>query len=179
MVQPFLISKLLLVYEGDTSGGANEIYIYSSLIVFSQLLCVLMNHSFIMSIMQVGMKMRISSCSLIYRKSLKLSKSALAETTIGQMVNLLSNDVGRFDTATHHLHFYYLAPIQTLVVMYLLYVNIGLASLSGAVFLLLSIPLQCKYLLFAVKNRGLNILILLFILQTNKKYTLNYLFMKY
>ncbi|CAH1105144.1 unnamed protein product, partial [Psylliodes chrysocephalus] len=142
MVQPFLISKLLLVYEGDTSGGANEIYIYSSLIVFSQLLCVLMNHSFIMSIMQVGMKMRISSCSLIYRKSLKLSKSALAETTIGQMVNLLSNDVGRFDTATHHLHFYYLAPIQTLVVMYLLYVNIGLASLSGAVFLLLSIPLQ-------------------------------------
>ncbi|CAH1105143.1 unnamed protein product [Psylliodes chrysocephalus] len=142
MAQPFLISKLLLVYERMTSEGANEVYIYSSLIVLSQFLNVICTHKFILAMNQVAMKFRIASCSLIYRKSLKLSKSALAETTIGQMVNLLSNDVGRFDLAVHRLHYVYLAPIQTLVVMCLLYINIGLTALSGALFLLLSIPLQ-------------------------------------
>ncbi|CAH1109526.1 unnamed protein product [Psylliodes chrysocephalus] len=143
MAQPFLISKLLLIYEEKSPEGAkNEVYIYTSLIVFIQFVQIVCIHKFLLGMMQVGMKFRISSCSLIYKKTLRLSQSAMAETTIGQIVNLLSNDVSRFDQATHRLHFIYLAPIQTLVVMYLLYIHIGLAALSGAVFLLLSIPLQ-------------------------------------
>lgn len=146
MAQPFLISKLLLIYEEKSPEGAkNEVYIYTSLIIFIQCVQIVCIHKFLLGMMQVGMKFRISSCSLIYKKTLRLSQSAMAETTIGQIVNLLSNDVSRFDQATHRLHFIYLAPIQTLVVMYLLYIHIGLAALSGAVFLLLSIPLQCKY----------------------------------
>ncbi|XP_056642945.1 probable multidrug resistance-associated protein lethal(2)03659 [Diorhabda sublineata] len=143
LAQPFLISKLLLVYETpSTSDGKNDIYLYAGLIVLASFINVILVHKFNLAMMQIGMKMRVSSCSLIYRKSLKLSKSALAETTIGQMVNLLSNDVGRFDQAVHHLHHFYLAPMQTLTVMVLLYFNVGWTALFGAVFLLLSIPFQ-------------------------------------
>ncbi|XP_056643789.1 probable multidrug resistance-associated protein lethal(2)03659 isoform X2 [Diorhabda sublineata] len=143
MGQPFLISQLLLVYETTgTDEGKNDIYFYAGLIVITSFLNVILVHRFNLAMMQVGMKMRISSCSLIYRKSLKLSKSALAETTIGQMVNLLSNDVGRFDQAVHHLHHFYMAPLETLIVMVLLYYNVGWTALFGAVFLLLSIPFQ-------------------------------------
>ncbi|KAI2473981.1 ATP binding cassette (ABC) transporter subfamily C member [Diabrotica virgifera virgifera] len=143
MAQPFLISKLLKVYEEiPTEESMNDIYLYAGLIIYTSFLNVIMVHRFNLAVMQIGMKMRIASCSLIYRKSLKLSKSALAETTIGQMVNLLSNDVGRFDQATHHLHHFYLAPIQTTVVMVLLYLVVGWTALLGTVFLLLSIPLQ-------------------------------------
>ncbi|CAH1286470.1 unnamed protein product [Diabrotica balteata] len=113
-----------------------EIFVLNVLVVLVEAI------RFNLAMMQVGMKMRVASCSVIYRKALRLSKSALAETTIGQMVNLLSNDVGRFDQAVHHLHYFYMAPIQALIVMVFLYVVVGWTGLLGTVFLLLSIPLQ-------------------------------------
>lgn len=106
---------------------------------------VLTSHYFIFTIMQVGMKMRIACCSLIYRKSLRLSKSALAETTVGQMVNLISNDVSRFDLSTVYLHQLAMGPTEIIIGMVLLYNYVGWASLTGAVFLLISIPIQCKF----------------------------------
>ncbi|XP_050518318.1 probable multidrug resistance-associated protein lethal(2)03659 isoform X1 [Diabrotica virgifera virgifera] len=142
MAQPFIISKLLIVYEKDPKENINEVYLYSGLIVATSFISVVLVHRFCLGLFQIGMKMRIASCSLIYRKALRLSKSALAETTIGQMVNLLSNDVGRFDTAPIHLHHLYIAPIQALIVMVFLYIVVGWTGLLGTFFLLLSIPLQ-------------------------------------
>lgn len=94
--------------------------------------------------MQVGMKMRIACCSLIYRKTLKLSKNALAETTVGQIVNLMSNDVSRFDMTTLFLHYLVMGPLEVLVGMVLIYNSVGWIGLTGATFLLLSIPIQCR-----------------------------------
>lgn len=105
---------------------------------------VLLIHFFNLRILEVGMKIRIACCSLIYRKSLKLSKSALAETTGGQMVNLISNDVSRFDTSTMFLHHLFIGPLEMIIGMALVYDSVGWTGLTGAVFLLISIPIQCK-----------------------------------
>ncbi|XP_074031109.1 probable multidrug resistance-associated protein lethal(2)03659 [Leptinotarsa decemlineata] len=141
--QPMLISMLLTLYdENQVAENQKYLYIYSGLIVLSLLITVFLMHTFQLQIMQVGMKMRIACCSLVYRKALRLNKSALAETTIGQMVNLLSNDVGRFDQATHFMHHLIMGPVETLVVMILCYFSIGYTGLIGAVFLLISVPFQ-------------------------------------
>ncbi|CAG9840903.1 unnamed protein product [Diabrotica balteata] len=141
--QPFLIAELLKVYESkQLDEERSEIYLYASLIVLTSFVAANMGHNFNLRLMQLGMQMRVASCSLIYRKALKLSKSALAETTIGQMVNLLSNDVSRFDLAVYFFHNIYIGPIEILIVMYLLYVNVGGAALAGALVLLLFIPFQ-------------------------------------
>lgn len=138
-----IISKFLTYYEpNQTEMTKDEAYIYAALLIFVILLKVLLTHTYLLQTLQLSMKIRVATCSLIYRKALKLSKSALAETTIGQMVNLLSNDVSRFNSATQHVNYLWISPLETVIVMYLLYINVGVTGLAGTFFLLLFIPFQ-------------------------------------
>lgn len=145
LLQPLVLSKLLDIYDKNVyEESKNEAYQFSGLLLLLNVFNVLLIHQFNLRIMEVGMKIRVASCSLIYRKSLRLSKNALAETTIGQMVNLISNDVSRFDFGTMHMHHLVMGPLEMIVGMGLVYKYVGWTGLSGAIFLLISIPIQCK-----------------------------------
>ncbi|KAJ8920723.1 hypothetical protein NQ315_004862 [Exocentrus adspersus] len=76
------------------------------------------------------------------KKSLKLSKSALAKTNSGKVINLMANDLGRFDNIFLSFHNIWAAPIQIILVMCLLYVMMGAYALTGIIFFVLSIPVQ-------------------------------------
>lgn len=72
-----------------------------------------------------------------------MSQTALGETTVGQVINLISNDVGRFDIAANSIHYVWIGPLLTIVVIYLLWHEIGVSSLIGVSGFLFFIPLQC------------------------------------
>uniref|UniRef100_A0A3P9MLX9 ATP-binding cassette, sub-family C (CFTR/MRP), member 4 n=1 Tax=Oryzias latipes TaxID=8090 RepID=A0A3P9MLX9_ORYLA len=78
-------------------------------------------------------------------EALSLSKSAMGKTTTGQIVNLLSNDVNKFDEVTIHLHFLWVAPLQAAVVVGLLWMEIGPSCLAGMVVLMLLMPTQTMF----------------------------------
>ncbi|KAJ8983674.1 hypothetical protein NQ317_003462 [Molorchus minor] len=144
--QPILITQFLKYYEPDQTEinkdeGHIRVY-YAALIVTSTLLIVLCFHNYQLWAMHLGLKIRVAVCSLIYRKALKLNNKALAQTTVGQMVNLLSNDVGRFNQAVTHINFIWMAPLQLIIISYLLYVYVGIIGLVGTAFLLLFTPCQ-------------------------------------
>ncbi|XP_057334744.1 ATP-binding cassette sub-family C member 4-like [Microplitis mediator] len=91
----------------------------------------------------LGMRIRVACCSLIYRKSLKLSKPALDETPAGQVVNLLSNDVNRFDLLPVFVNYLWITPIQIIVIGYIIWRSIGIYTLVGyGVLFLITIPMQ-------------------------------------
>lgn len=92
MTQPIFIGGLVSYYS-KTDGNINEAYLYAGGIVLCTALNLLIIHPFMLAQSHLGMKMRISAISMIYRKSLRLTKNALGNTTAGQVVNLLSNDV--------------------------------------------------------------------------------------
>lgn len=143
IMQPILISQLVTYIQSNKRGEyQQEIYICASLLILASLFLVVGLHHYQMLVMTMGMKVRVAACALIYRKALKLNKTALAETTIGQMVNLLSNDVGRFEYSCQLMHTLWLAPLETIVVMVMLYFYVGPTGLVGCAFLLLFIPFQ-------------------------------------
>ena len=75
---------------------------------------------------------------------LQLSQKALGQTTIGQMVNLMSNDFNRFDFTLLYLHYLWVGPLQTLITMVILLNVIGPSCLVGLAVLILFVPLQGK-----------------------------------
>lgn len=77
---------------------------------------------------------------------LKLSQASLGQTAAGQLVNLLSNDVQRFDQASIYLHYIWLMPLQCIAGLLVMYQSVGVATLAGmAAMMLEAIPLQGEY----------------------------------
>ncbi|KAG6461025.1 multidrug resistance-associated protein 4 isoform X1 [Manduca sexta] len=141
--QPVALSMMLSYWEpGSDMSYEQAVYCATAVIVMS-LLIAFLNHHGTYSTQQFGMKVRIAACSLIYRKVMRMSSGALAQTTAGQVVNLLSNDVNRFDYAFIYTHFIWLLPLQVIVVCYLIYIKIGYAAIVGVIGIVLqTIPVQ-------------------------------------
>ncbi|XP_055536617.1 probable multidrug resistance-associated protein lethal(2)03659 isoform X2 [Wyeomyia smithii] len=88
------------------------------------------------------MKIRVACCSLLYKKALRITKAAGTDGLTGQVINLMSNDVAKFDTAASFVHDTWKGPIELVVFGYLIYRQIGAPGLIGVAFLLSFIPLQ-------------------------------------
>lgn len=140
--QPLFLGGLIEYFKPGSEVTKSEAYMYALGIVLCSGVNILVIHPYMMGVMHIGMKMRLSCCSLIYRKALKLSKTALGEATVGQVVNLLSNDVSRFDSSVLFMHYLWIGPLQTFAVTYFLWRQIGIASVVGVACLLVFIPLQ-------------------------------------
>ncbi|CAO1302137.1 unnamed protein product [Diamesa tonsa] len=142
VTQPIFLGKIIQYYANPEKSNISEAYLYSGAIILSSALNVMFTHPYMLSNLHCGMKLRVSACSMIYRKSLRLSKKAIIDTTSGQIVNLLSNDVGRLDLAVMFVHYLWVGPVETIVVTYFMYQEIGISAIFGTLFLLAFIPFQ-------------------------------------
>ncbi|XP_073845798.1 probable multidrug resistance-associated protein lethal(2)03659 isoform X2 [Musca autumnalis] len=117
-------------------------YLYAAGVIACSITNVLLSHSYGMGTMHMGMKIRVSMCSLIYRKSLRLCKTATESPTAGQVINLITNDVGRLDAAMVFINYLWVGPILTCLITYRMYKEIGIAAVFGVAFMFMFIPLQ-------------------------------------
>jgi len=71
-----------------------------------------------------------------------LSQKALGQTTIGQVVNLLSSDSNRFKILLNAIQYLWFGPLQSIVVTCFLWQQIGVSSIIGITVLFIFTPLQ-------------------------------------
>jgi ATP-binding cassette subfamily C (CFTR/MRP) protein 4 len=93
--QPLFMGWMIDYFSPESRTTKLEAYLYAAGVVLCAAIYTFTHHPYFFGVMHLGMKLRVAACSLLYRKALKLSNSALGQTTVGQMVNLLSNDVNR------------------------------------------------------------------------------------
>lgn len=111
----------LVAFYSRKSGSISDAYLYAGAVVMCSAINVLVYHSYMLNQRHCGMKLRIALISMIYRKALRLTTTALGNSTTGQIVNLLSNDVGKMDLSTIFLHYLWLGPLETIVITYFMY----------------------------------------------------------
>lgn len=141
--QPLFLGALLS-YFVDPDITKTHAYWYAAGIVMGSLIPVLTFHPFIYYMMEHGMKLRIGSSRLVYDKILRMTKSSQVDGLQGRVINLLSNDFGKFDIAMCFIHDLWKGPLETFLLGFLVYREIGYSGLIGIAFILSFIPIQCK-----------------------------------
>lgn len=145
-MQPLCLQALIKLFNSDTKRSESTI---DNMIIYGSLVCILtffgafLQHHSVAGSNLVGMRIRVAVSSMVYRKILRLSQRALHQTAAGQVVNLLSNDVQRFDLVAQFIHFFWITPIQVAIISYLMYNIVGISSLSGIGFIIITtVPFQ-------------------------------------
>ena len=89
-----------------------------------------------------GAYMRIALCSLMYRRLLKFDHTSIQKRSKGQIINLMSNDVMRFDLMFLFLNFLFIAPAQCIVILIYAWPRYGVSVLAGLAVIALLATLQ-------------------------------------
>ncbi|CAB4055239.1 MEPCE [Lepeophtheirus salmonis] len=133
ILQPYAVFNIISCFTNPKSSDT-ELYWYRSL--------------------KTGMQIRIAASALIYRKALTLSKRSLGLSSVGQMVNLLSNDVNRFDNSTVFLQYLWVAPLQFTIVLFVTIYHVGSVTILGGFILIFFIFIQTRMINIFSKLRS-------------------------
>ncbi|KAM9766343.1 ATP-binding cassette sub-family C member 4-like [Menidia menidia] len=145
VIQPLLLGKIIQYFESsrpDDQRSLHMVYVYAAAMSIFTFGLTMLQHLYYYHVQRIGMKVRVAVCHMIYRKALRLSTESMCRTTTGQIVNLLSNDVNRFDEIAVHLHVLWVGPLQAVVIVVLLWNETGLSCLAGMATIALMMPVQ-------------------------------------
>jgi len=99
MVSPQLMNLMIDYVESYALGDDDyswKGYFYAAAMLVTMCVQTLILSQYFERMFLVGMNLRTAVISVIYRKSLRMSSSAKRESTVGEIVNLMSVDVQRF-----------------------------------------------------------------------------------
>ncbi|XP_047105893.1 ATP-binding cassette sub-family C member 4-like isoform X1 [Schistocerca piceifrons] len=142
-MQSVLLAKIIEFFSPGSDTTIEEAYGYSAGLIGAVLVRIFCWHHYSKETQFVGMRMRVACCSLIYRKVLRLSRQTMDNTATGYIVNLMTNDLSRFDRVIMWAHFLWVPFLQIPIVMYWLHSFVGWSSFVGvASVFLITLPSQ-------------------------------------
>ncbi|KAG8034821.1 hypothetical protein G9C98_007897 [Cotesia typhae] len=143
ILQPYVMGLLIWHFDPRSDSSTSEAYTYASIVILLSFVLGLLEHHMNSKQTEFGMRVRVACSSLVYRKMLKLSTPAANKIAGGQIMNLLSNDVARFDYLFMFLHYIWILPFQVVATGYLIWQSVRAAFLAGIFFMAIQvIPLQ-------------------------------------
>ena len=121
LITPLLLNYLLKSLEdGDPDS---KCYMWAALLSGVAFLQVLCRHTYVFTAMWIGWNWKNATTALIHEKLIKMDVNILQSSGsgTGMMVNLISNDVARFEEfPIVSCHFLFIDPhrLQTLIIAY-------------------------------------------------------------
>ncbi|KAK9886055.1 hypothetical protein WA026_014838 [Henosepilachna vigintioctopunctata] len=126
-------------------------FLYTFLLFSTAMIQTLLNaHSFNIMYL-VGIRIRSALVGAIYRKALRISTFARKETTVGEIVNLMSVDAQKFVDLMSYTNLIWSAPLQIILSLYFLWEILGPSVLAGLAVMIMLIPIN-SYLANKVKT---------------------------
>ncbi|XP_032409131.1 canalicular multispecific organic anion transporter 1-like isoform X2 [Xiphophorus hellerii] len=140
-VSPQLL-KLMISFTQDKSSYTWEGYLYAVLLLMVALLQSLVMQQYLRRCFVLGMKVRTALMAAVYKKALVMSNDNRKESTVGETVNLMSADAQRFNDVTNFIHLLWSCPLQIMVSIVFLWMDLGPSTLAGVAVMLLMVPVN-------------------------------------
>lgn len=146
VTEPYATSNLISYFTpGQTETTRNMAYYYAALVLVLNVTSSVYMHNYILYLQQLAVEIKTAFSSLIYRKALKLTPSAMSEISLGNVVTLITKDVHIFEASIWMVNETWISVVQSCVLCYLLYSRIGAVSFIGVGVLMSIMPVQCEY----------------------------------
>ncbi|XP_046373552.2 ATP-binding cassette sub-family C member 4-like isoform X2 [Haliotis rufescens] len=142
ITQPLLIGQVILFFSPNPTLPSYYAYIFAAALGLVNFIQTALNTQYFYNMQHTAMKMKVAVAGLVYKKVLTLSCQSFYQTTSGQIVNFLSTDVEMFNNCIENIHYLWLSPFVICVVMYLMYREVGVASVFGLLPVLIFLPSQ-------------------------------------
>ncbi|XP_075236428.1 ATP-binding cassette sub-family C member 4-like [Lycorma delicatula] len=139
--RPYFLSILLDSFKENSKITVEEAYFAATGIVLCTILYSLCFQHYLAISLRIGMRIRVALTSLVYRKCLKLGRTALGDISPGQVINIMSNDVSRFDLVIITSHYMWSAPLLAIIIGVILFRQIRWAGLIGILLVFITVPL--------------------------------------
>ncbi|XP_027184362.1 ABC transporter C family member 2-like [Coffea eugenioides] len=139
-IGPMILNQLLKsMQDGDPAWIG---YIYAFSIFAGVVFGVLCEAQYFQNVMRVGYRLRSTLIAAVFRKSLRLTHESRRKFATGKITNLMTTDAEALQQICQSLHTLWSAPFRIVVALFLLYLELGVASLLGALLLVLMFPIQ-------------------------------------
>ncbi|CAL1536758.1 unnamed protein product [Lymnaea stagnalis] len=139
---PLLLILLLSYMEARSPGVEWQGYCVCVLmLIVGQFRIAVFNFSMWTSY-KLGMVVKSVLITAIYKKAMRISNEAKKESTVGDIVNLMSVDAQRIQEFLIKISFCHTTPIQVIVSILIIYLLIGPAVLVGFLVVIILMPLS-------------------------------------
>ncbi|KAM3726825.1 Multidrug resistance-associated protein [Dirofilaria immitis] len=139
-VSPQLLSALISYIEDLKRPLWMGITISFSMFMVALIQSMIL-HQYFHKMFMLGMNVRSVLTNAVYVKALLLSNTARKNRTVGEIVNLMSVDIQRFQDIASFIMLFWSAPFQILLATYFLWRLLGIAIVAGLSLLFATIPL--------------------------------------
>uniref|UniRef100_A0A672I8F6 ATP-binding cassette, sub-family C (CFTR/MRP), member 2 n=1 Tax=Salarias fasciatus TaxID=181472 RepID=A0A672I8F6_SALFA len=136
------ILKLMIAFTEDKTSYAWVGYMYAILLLLVAVLQSLCLQQYFQRCFVLGMQVRTAIMAAVYKKALVVSNDTRKESTVGETVNLISADAQRFNDVTNFIHLLWSCPLQIIISIAFLWIELGPSVLAGLAVMVLMVPIN-------------------------------------
>ncbi|XP_068114091.1 ATP-binding cassette sub-family C member 2 [Hyperolius riggenbachi] len=145
------ILKLMVSFTSNPNEYQWKGFLYAVLLFVTALIQSLCLQQYFQGCFILGMRVRTVLTAAVYKKALTVSNAVRKESTVGETVNLMSADAQKFMDVTNFIHLIWSSPMQIIISVVFLWVELGPSVLAGLGVMILLVPINA---VIATKSRS-------------------------